>query len=251
MFILVKIPRRTLAAVIVILLIGLGILGGGLTSGLYTSGVQPLEQVPTEQKAIALTFNVDWGEEQLPGILKALEQYNAKATFFLTGRWAKNHPELVRTIAGAGHQIENHGYSHPHPDRLSVAANKEEIKKTEKVIESIIGYKTRYYAPPYGEKEKPGVQAASELGYVTVLWTLDTVDWRPESTPEIIAQRIVNPAVRFGVKPDKRGAIVLMHPKENTVKALPMILKSLQGQGFQFNRLEQLITLNQAGNTTS
>ena len=251
MFILIKIPRRALLIALVLLICAIGISGKEMTMGLYTSGVKPLEHVPTEHKAIALTFNVDWGEEYLPGILKALEQNGAKATFFLTGRWAKNHPELVQVIARAGHQIENHGYSHPHPDRLSVAANKEEIKKTENVINGIIGYKTRYYAPPYGEKGNPGVQATAELGYVTVLWTLDTVDWRPESTPEVIAKRVVNPAVRFGVKPDKRGAIVLMHPKENTVKALPVILANLKAEGFRFDRLDQLITLDQAGNTTS
>ncbi|MGE4273617.1 MAG: polysaccharide deacetylase family protein [Desulfitobacterium sp.] len=211
----------------------------------------PIEQVKTEQKVIALTINVDWGGEYLPAILEVLEQHHAKASFFLTGRWAKNNPELVKEIQARGHAIENHGYSHPHPDQLSIQANQEEILKTESIIQEITGQKTKYYAPPYGERGASGLKAAGNLGYTTILWTLDTVDWRPESTPEVITQRIVDPAVRFGIKPTHLGAIVLMHPKENTVKALPNILGQLANQGFQFITINELITLTGVGNTTS
>jgi len=251
MFIHIRIPWRALVISGLILLFAIGLLIRRNTLGLETSQIRPIEQIRTEQKAIALTFNVDWGEEYIPDILKTLEVRQAQATFFLTGRWAKNHPELVRLIAAGGHQIENHGYSHPHPDRLSVVANKEEIKKTESIIQGITGHKTRYYAPPYGEKGISGLRAAAEMGYSTILWTLDTVDWRPESTPEVIARRVLNPAERFGIKPNKRGAIVLMHPKENTLKALPLIIEQLGREGFRMVRLDELITLDQAGNTTS
>ncbi len=213
--------------------------------------VKPIEQINTPQQVMALTINVDWGEEYIPGILQALDKGKAKATFFLTGRWAKKNPDLVRIIAEAGHQIENHGYSHPHPDRLSVKANQEEIKKTEEIILGITGKKTKYYAPPYGEKGISGLTAAEELGYSTTLWTLDTVDWRPESSPEVIAQRVLNPKMRFGIKPNKSGAIVLMHPKENTLKALPSILLQLTQQGYSLKTINELITLDNTGNTTS
>jgi peptidoglycan/xylan/chitin deacetylase (PgdA/CDA1 family) len=212
---------------------------------------KPIEQVKTDKKVMALTINVDWGGEYLPGILEALDKYNAKATFFLTGRWARNNPDLVRAIQARGHAIENHGYSHPHPDQISIDANREEILKTERIIAEITGIKTKYYAPPYGERGASGLKAADSLGYTTILWTLDTVDWRPESTPEIITKRIVDPAVRFGIKPTREGAIVLMHPKENTVKALPSILGQLSQEGFQFITINDLITLGGVGDTTS
>ena len=219
--------------------------------GVAEPTVKPIEQIDTSQKIMALTINVDWGEEYIPGILQVLAKSKVKATFFLTGRWAKKHPDLVRVIAEAGHQIENHGYSHPHPDRLSIKANQEEIKKTEEIILAITGNRTRYYAPPYGEKGNTGLKAAEELGYLTTLWTLDTVDWRPESTPEIIAKRVLNPEKRFGLIPDKCGAIVLMHPKENTLKALPLILAQLAQGGYSLKTINELITLDKIGNTTS
>jgi peptidoglycan/xylan/chitin deacetylase (PgdA/CDA1 family) len=210
----------------------------------------PIDQVQTDNKIIALTINVDWGESYIPEILDILDRYQAKATFFVTGKWAAKHPELIQQIAAKGHLLGNHSYSHPHPDNLTVVQNKEELSKTENIIKEVTGCKTIYYAPPYGEKGKNGLQAADELGYTTILWTLDTIDWKLESTPELITQRILDPKIRYGVKPEKKGAIVLMHPKKNTVKALPDILAGLKNEGFSFVTIEKLITTGLTGNTT-
>ncbi|KTE90812.1 polysaccharide deacetylase family protein [Desulfitobacterium hafniense] len=246
-----KIPFKTLKLFGLILVLAVGLLIEQRVVGSVANLPTPIDQVKTEKKVMALTINVDWGGEFVPGILEALDKYHAKATFFLTGRWAKNNPEMVKELQARGHAIENHGYSHPHPDQISVSANQEEILKTEAIIQEITGTKTKYYAPPYGEKGASGLKAAENLGYTTILWTLDTVDWRPESTPEIITKRIVDPAVRFGIKPTREGAIVLMHPKENTVKALPNILSQLTKEGFQFITVNELITLEGVGDTTS
>ncbi|MCO5388685.1 polysaccharide deacetylase family protein [Desulfosporosinus sp.] len=251
MFINLKISRRILSFGGIFFLLLAGIMAERWVTTSNTPVSKPIEQIKTDQKIMALTINVDWGEEYIPAILDELENGKADVTFFVTGRWAKKNPELLQQIHSRGHQIENHGYSHPHPDLLSVGTNREEIKKTESIIEGIIGKRTHLYAPPYGEKGIPGLRAAHELGYQTILWTLDTVDWRPESTPEIIAQRIINPAIRFGIKPNKSGAIVLMHPKANTVKALPVILKQLTLEGYIFQTLDELITYDQSGDTTS
>lgn len=251
MFINLKISRRILSFGGIFFLLLVGVIAGHWVATSNMSVTKPIEQVKTDQKIMALTINVDWGEEYIPAILKELEKGKTHVTFFVTGRWAKKNPDLLKEIFSRGHQIENHGYSHPHPDQLSVGANREEISKTESIIEEITGKKTHLYAPPYGEKGAAGLRAAHELGYQTILWTLDTVDWRPESSPEIIAQRIINPAVRYGIKPNKSGAIVLMHPKENTVKALPTILKHLTLEGYIFQTLDELITYDQSGDTTS
>lgn len=251
MYLYFKLSHRALKILGLIFALFLGLFFEQRIAASIAAVPQPIEQIKTEEKALALTINVDWGEEYIPGILEALDQGQAKATFFLTGRWASKNPELVKEILARGHEIGNHGYSHPHPDRLSVTANEQEVIKTEKIIEDLTGHKTRYYAPPYGEKGAPGLKAAENLGYQTILWTLDTVDWRPESSPEIIAQRILYPSIRFGIKPKKQGAIVLMHPKENTLKALPRILKELNREGFRMLKLSELITLKTVGNTTS
>ncbi|TGE31228.1 polysaccharide deacetylase family protein [Desulfosporosinus sp. Sb-LF] len=251
MFINLKISRRILSLGGIFFLLFAGVVAEKWITVSHSAVLKPIDQVKTEQKVMALTINVDWGEEYIPAILDTLDKGKAPATFFVTGRWAKKNPDLLKIIASRGHQIENHGYSHPHPDQLSIGSNQEEIKKTESIIEGIIGRKTRFYAPPYGEKGASGLRAAHDLGYQTILWTLDTVDWRTDSTPELIAKRIINPAIRFGIKPNKSGAIVLMHPKSNTVKALPVILDQLSREGYIFQTLDGLITFDQIGDTTS
>ncbi len=246
-----KVSKRNLVVFGVVLILALGFFAEKKVVSILADIPEPIYQVKTSEKVMALTINVDWGGEYIPGILEVLDAHQAKATFFLTGRWAKNNPEQVKEIQSLGHAIENHGYSHPHPDQISVGANEEEIRKTENVIEEITGKKTKFYAPPYGEKGSSGLRAAKNLGYTTILWTLDTVDWRPESTPEIITQRIVDPPIRHGIKPTREGAIVLMHPKENTLKALPVILRQLENEGFSFVTIEELITYEGVGDTTS
>lgn len=101
----------------------------------------PLEHVNAQKKAIALAINVDWGEECIPKMLVILAEHKAKVTFFVTGRWAQKNPELLKYMASQGHQVENHGYYHSHPDKLSVVQNKDELLRTEKAIFEIIGKK--------------------------------------------------------------------------------------------------------------
>ncbi|NMA70009.1 MAG: polysaccharide deacetylase family protein [Desulfitobacterium sp.] len=246
-----KVSKKQIGILGVVFILALGFFIDKKVVSILADIPDPIEQVETNEKVMALTINVDWGGEYIPGILEVLDSHQAKATFFLTGRWAKNNPEQVKEIHSFGHAIENHGYSHPHPDQISIAANEEEIKKTEEIIEEIIGQKTKFYAPPYGERGPSGLKAAQNLGYTTILWTLDTVYWRPDSTTEIIIKRIVDPPIRHGIKPKREGAIVLMHPKENTLKALPVILEQLGNEGFSFLTIDELITYEGVGDTTS
>ena len=235
---------------LILAVLGLSLLKNDVVSVFQQNIPIPLEQVNTEERVIALTVNVDWGEEYIPQMLEIFKDFGAEVTFFVTGRWAEKNPELLKMMASKGHSIQNHGYYHSHPDKQSIDKNKEELLKTEKVIENLIGKKTTLYAPPYGERGKNGLLAAGELGYTTVLWTLDTIDWRADSTPELIVQRVVEPKIRNGIKPDRKGAIVLMHPKENTIIALPQMLSRLQQEGFRMVTVERLITFNLSGNTT-
>lgn len=204
------------------------------------NGVEPLTRVDTMHKLMGLAVNVDWGEEYLPAMLDILHQENIKATFFVTGRWAIKNSELMKRMEQEGHAVENHGYSHLHPDQATVFDNRREIEQTEREIEKIIGRKTTLYAPPYGEKGINVQKAVNELKYTLILWTLDTIDWRSDSSVEQIVRRIVSPPDSKGIK-EKNGAIILMHPKANSVKALPVIISSLKAQGYQITSVNELM----------
>ncbi|NLO88883.1 MAG: polysaccharide deacetylase family protein [Clostridia bacterium] len=193
--------------------------------------LEPLYQGSPERKDIALTFNVDWGEEVLPDILKLLSEKKIKATFFITGRFAEKFPDLVKKIDTLEFEIGNHGYSHFHPNSSNEEKNKEEILKTEKVFKKLGVRYVKMYAPPYGECSPNVVRWAHDIGYKTVMWTIDTVDWKNKPADEIV-NKVINGA--------HNGAIVLMHPKEATLEALPTIIDELKEQGFRFKTISQI-----------
>ncbi len=174
---------------------------------------------------ISLSVNVDWGEEYIADLLKVLADSKVKATFFLTGRWCDNNPELASDIAEAGHEIGNHGYSHSSPNNSSATDIKQEIEKTAQAIDAAAGVETKLYAPPSGESEAHVLTAANELGYDTILWSVDTIDWQKPAAQTII-ERVKNKI--------HGGAIILSHPTEGTVEALATLLPDLQKEGYTF-----------------
>lgn len=88
------------------------------------------------------------------------------------------------------------------------------------------------FAPPYGERGPTVLQAAEEAGYHTILWTADTIDWQ-RPAPEVIVRRVLDKA--------ENGSIVLMHPTEPTVKALPDMIKGLKEKGYQLVTVSDML----------
>lgn len=186
---------------------------------------QPVRQVPGVQGQVALTINVDWGNDELLQMLELFERMNVRATFFLTGRWAKNFPDLARLIAEKDHEIANHGMSHDHPTQISLERLIEMIHGNVELIEEQVGVRpVPLFAPPYGEQDERVVKTAAQFGLWTTLWTYDTIDWQ-EPPPHVIVDRIVPRA--------QAGGIVLMHPKPQTVQALPDMITGLRDKGLE------------------
>lgn len=184
----------------------------------------PIFSAPEAGKAVSFAVNVDWGEEHLPAMLEVFERYGAQVTFFLTGSWARRHPELARALREAGHEVANHGLTHAHPKQLSDEGLTRLIIENDRLLREIVGDPSRLFAPPYGEWDARIVQHAASLGFPTVLWTLDTIDWQDPS-PETIIGRVA-PKI-------SDGAIVLMHPRSNTLAALPAMLEGVAAQGYK------------------
>lgn len=172
---------------------------------------------------VALACNVFWGEEYLPSMLDSLDRHDVKITFFLGGTWVAEHPELAQELARRGHELGNHSYSHPHPNSLSQEGNKAQIARTEKLVAELTGVTTRLYAPPYGEFNNSVLAAAAELGYTTIMWSIDTIDWRKPPAEKIITK--VSGKLH-------NGAIILIHPTEPTAQALPELLFRIKEKGF-------------------
>jgi len=184
---------------------------------------KPVYNGNPDKPEVALACNIFWGEEYLPGMLDALDRADVKITFFIGGTWAQKNSALVREIAACGHEIGNHSYNHPHPATLSKEQNKDQIVRTENLIRDLAGVRTRLYAPPYGEFNDAVLAAAAEQGYTTVMWSIDTVDWKRPPAETILA-RVLGKL--------HNGAIILMHPTEPTAQALPELIFRIREKGY-------------------
>ncbi|HHW02806.1 MAG TPA: polysaccharide deacetylase family protein [Thermoanaerobacterales bacterium] len=197
------------------------------------SKTKPIYEGRGDKKIIAFTCNVAWGNEFLPPLLRVFEEKNVKITFFIEGRWAEKNPELLRLIDGKGHEIGNHGYSHAHHAKLSLEQNINEIKDAESIIEKITGKKPLLFAPPYGEFSDLTIKAAESLNYRVIMWSIDTIDWKKPGVDYIVNKVL---------KKAGNGKIVLMHPTEDTVKAMPVIIENLQKQGYKITTITDLLS---------
>ena len=201
-------------------------------AGVASKAREPVYQGNTGKKVAAITVNVDWGEEYIPGMLEVFKKYDAKVTFFVTGQWAEKNPELLKKMHKAGDNIQNHGYKHLHFNSISSSEANNQIKKAEEVINKIVDQKTSYFAPPYGEYNKQLLTVTSDMNYYLIMWSVDTIDWQ-KPAPETIIKRVVNKV--------HNDAIILMHPTDPTLKALPGMLDQLKAEGYKMVTIDKIL----------
>ncbi len=220
--------------VIGFVLIGLFALtyAGGILNVAGSSEVEAIYQGNTESKNICLMINVYWGNEYIPKMLETLEENNVKTTFFIGGSWAEDFPEILKEIYNGGHEIANHAYSHPDLKEKSLEINKTEISKTTDIIKQLLNVEMTLFAPPSGSYSETTLQVAKELGYTTIMWTRDTIDWRDQDSELIYSRAVKNAA---------GGDLILMHPTKETANALPNIIKTLKDQGFNLTTVSETI----------
>jgi probable sporulation protein (polysaccharide deacetylase family) len=192
----------------------------------------PIYKGEADEKEIAFACNVVWGNEYLPEILRILKENNIKITFFIGGDWASKYPEELKAIYQNGHELGNHGENHKKQSQLNIEQNKREILKAEESIKNVTGVKTTLFAPPYGDINKTVVDTAEGLGYKVIMWSIDTVDWNTKDYAKIV-ERVENK--------QHNGAIVLMHPTEVTVKALPELIKSLKSKDYEISSVSEVL----------
>lgn len=176
-----------------------------------------------EKKDITLMVNVYWGTEYLEEMLVLFKQENIKTTFFVGGCWVAKNNDILGQIASYGHEIGNHGYYHKDHAKLTSEQNQDEIYITHELVKSVINYDMTLFAPPSGSYNNTTLDTANKLGYKTIMWTRDTIDWRDKDAKLIYERATKNPA---------NGDLILMHPTKSTVEALPKIIRELKGKGF-------------------
>lgn len=195
--------------------------------------------IHTKEKVIALTFDDGPDPHYTKQILELLDKHKAKGTFFVMGHKAEKNPSLIRNMQQKGHEIANHTYRHPQLRTISLANLKKEIKDTDDIIHSITGTYPALFRPPGGVYDDKVVDAAKSEKHLVVMWswTQDTKDWTNPGVKKIVHK------VCTSAKP---GNIVLFHDsggnREQTVKALEIILDQLAKEGYRFITVSQLLS---------
>ena len=194
-------------------------------SGVYYNGNK-------ESNNVSLMINVYWGTEFLDDILKILEEKNVNTTFFVGGTWAVLNEDYLTKIYNAGHELANHGYHHKDHNKLDEEGNINEIQTTHTIIKELLDVEMNLFAPPSGAYDKTTVSAAESLGYKTIMWTRDTIDWRDQDADLIYKRAIKNAS---------GGDLILMHPTKATVEALPKIIEYFQNNNFDLTTVSNNI----------
>jgi peptidoglycan/xylan/chitin deacetylase (PgdA/CDA1 family) len=143
---------------------------------------------PARPGELALTFDDGPSRTWTPRLLDALASHNIRATFFLLGSRASAHPELVRRTAAAGHLIGNHSWNHPNLARSSAKTIREQLQRTNDVLQQIVGGPVRFFRPPFGARRPAVFRIARSLGLQPVLWNAMTSDWSQPSAERIAAR---------------------------------------------------------------
>ncbi|MBP3966054.1 polysaccharide deacetylase family protein [Paenibacillus lignilyticus] len=193
-------------------------------------------QVTTDQKVIALTFD-DGPTANVDQILPLLDNYKAKATFFLIGGELEKNPDEGRKIAAAGHEIGNHTFSHDRMVFKSPSYIRDEIEKTNALIRQT-GYKGEIlFRPPYGKKLIGLPYYLNKHHMKTITWNLE-----PDTFYSTTADK-----VRYVQDKVKPGDILLLHPMydSNEITAINEILQALKEQGYSFVTVSELLKLQQ------
>ena len=166
-------------------------------------------------------------------MLEALDDLEARATFFLLGTHVREQPALTREIRERGHDLALHGMTHRRHDGLSLDEARAELRGGMEAIEAVTGERPRWYRPPYGRTSPALGSACGELGLTLVYWTSWGFDWEPLA-PEAIARTVLRDL--------DAGAIVLLHDSARyaereeaaaTAAALPEIVGAARESGLE------------------
>ncbi|MFI7067418.1 bifunctional polysaccharide deacetylase/glycosyltransferase family 2 protein [Kribbella sp. NPDC050124] len=203
--------------------------------------------VAPKARTIALTFDDGPDPVWTPKILDLLKQQQVRATFFVVGTEVAAHPDLTRRIVAEGHQIGVHTFTHANLSTAAGWRRSLELRQSQLILAGATGMSTPLLRPPYSSEpdaltdaDWTAIEAARRDGYLTVLSTQDSEDWRRPGTTKIIANSMPRGTA---------GQVLLMHDaggdRTETVAALAKLIPTLKARGFTFATVSDAVGLPQ------
>jgi peptidoglycan/xylan/chitin deacetylase (PgdA/CDA1 family) len=195
-------------------------------------GIRACNHSFATEKVLALTFDDGPHPITTPLILDTLRRFRVRATFFVVGAKVDEHPEMVRRIHEAGHQVACHTYSHRDLTRMTEAQVRGELARWAKSVRRVIGPTCGCMRPPGGDYDRATMSVLRKTGYDLALWNVNPGDWRgipPSEIAEFVVPR-VHP-----------GDVVMLHDGGmSTVRALPTIIRRLRREGYGFVTMREI-----------
>lgn len=207
----------------------------GAANNNYNGKEYPIYCVERDDKKIALSFDAAWGNEDTLQILDILDEHQIKTTFFMTGGWVEAYPEDVKMIAERGHDLGNHSENHPNMSQLSTEEIRAELTAVHDKVKALTGTEMRLFRPPYGDYDDNVIITAKDLGYYTIQWDVDSLDWKDYG-----ADSIIDTVINHQHLGD--GSIILLHNgSKYTPEALAAVITGLQEKGYEIVPISQII----------
>lgn len=187
----------------------------------------------TSKKIVYLTFDEGYENGYTPKILDVLKQNNTKAVFFITGDYLKSQPALVKRMLDEGHLVGNHTVKHPHMPGMASAIVEKEILDLEKQFHDKFGKGMKYFRAPYGEYSERTLSIVQQLGYKSVFWSFDYLDW------DTTKQKGADNAHKVVMDNLHNGSVMLLHAvSKDNAEALDGIIKDIKAQGYEIRLLD-------------
>jgi peptidoglycan/xylan/chitin deacetylase (PgdA/CDA1 family) len=188
---------------------------------------------PRGKGRVALTFD-DGPGPYTTQVLAELRSLHVRATFFVIGHNAQQLPATVQALRAAGMVVGNHSWSHPNLTKLSLAKQRLQLRRTQDVLAKVIGQRPRFFRPPVWAWNRATARAVAEEGMIGILFSVDTRDWSRPGVTAIVRQALSA----------HDGQIIALHDaggdREQTVQALPLIVKGLRARGLEPVTIDEL-----------
>lgn len=206
------------------------------------TGTEVVFRAEPAGREVALTFDDGPDPRWTPLVLSLLQKHDGHATFFQVGQRAEAHRSLTAEVHAAGHEVANHTWQHRDVSTLALGEVRDQLRRTDDTLGSIIGRAPTLFRPPWGHIDGPGLLAATELGYRTVLWShrIRTSDAESDSARDLA-----------GASP---GIVILCHdggptPADRLYPVVERFVATMRERGYRFVSVSTLLAAASAGST--
>lgn len=186
-----------------------------------------LTKGPTDDPAVALTFDDGPDPEHTPALLDLLRELDVRATFFVIGAHAEDHPELLRRMRDEGHAIGHHSWFHGEPTQTGAATLMRETRRLDRLLTTAVGAPSRLFRPPKGKLDPAKLIGLWSAGKSVVLWNVDPKDYACRGPAEVRSH--------FEARPLVGGDVVLFHDTHgHAIEVLADLVEGARERGLRF-----------------